>query len=256
MTVKLAPKAPAPRKGQPVHIDMLSYFGSRGEAILAPTANPREYAGPIDAKLVDTLMSRASPASDRAGGDSRVLTVSISDDGGNSWMEQDPVPLIGAQPAVRALRDDCATRTGIAAAGFGSDEAELREAIFNMYQVYRYSIEGAPKGIVHMPYSAELQRYLDRATNKDGLDYDPFCQCQDYDENAFYISIISLNMQKDRAVAQIDVRAVAFDGNPPPRIGMTFVKTATGWAVDDIVDQGGSLKNEAKKAKPGSWGFQ
>jgi hypothetical protein len=255
MTIKLAPKTIVPPKGKAIHIDLSSYFGSRGEAILPPTATPREFSGPIDAKLVDTLMSRASPVSDKTGGDSRVLTLSMSDDGGYSWMEQNPLTLVGAQPAIRALRDDCATRTGIAAAGFGSDEAELREAIFNMYQVYRYPIEGAPREFVHMPYSAELQRYLDRATNKGGLDYDPFCQCQDYDEKQFHMQIKNIDMQKERATASIEVGASGWmDG--VPRIGMTFLKTPSGWVIDDIVDEGGSLKNESKKAKPGSWVFQ
>lgn len=248
MWAKLAQKIKLPKPAKTVQFSVSgnaqAAFGSL-TITLPPNGSDHEFAGPINTDILDLL-----------GGADKELNIGINIDGSDSWLVSNQLPLNGSSAAVRGVREDCAARSGgattVAASGAG-DEAAVRKAINDSYQTYRYDLEKAPKSLKFLAFSPELQKYIDRATDNGALDYDPFCQCQDFDQKRFRHSIVSLTFSGGKATAQIDVAAV---GGPATRIKMILVKGANGaWATDDIIDEGGSLKQNARDAEPGSWGM-
>lgn len=101
--------------------------------------------------------------------------------------------------------------------------------------------------------SPAFERAWNRAVGKGGLDYDPICNCQDYDAAKFRHRMKSLEVSGDSAVARLEIDAGFGEWSA---LKLSFVRAGGQWLLDDIgsKDQA-SMHRDMAKAEPGSWGI-
>lgn len=134
-----------------------------------------------------------------------------------------------------------------AIASLAADKAAITAQIDRVVASYR---KDKP---IDFTLSPAFERAWNRAVGKGGLDYDPICNCQDYDAAKFRHRMKSLEVTGDSAVVQLDIDAGFDDWSP---LKLTFVREGGKWLLDDIgsKDQA-SLKRDMAKAEPGSFGI-
>lgn len=127
-----------------------------------------------------------------------------------------------------------------AAASIEADKAAITAQIDRVVASYR---KDKP---LDFTLSPEFERAWNRAVGKGGLDYDPICNCQDYDAAQFRHRMKSLEVTDDSAVAKLDIDAGFGDWS---LLKLTFVRESGKWLLD------ASLKRDMAKAAPGSFGI-
>ena len=114
-----------------------------------------------------------------------------------------------------------------------ADLAGARALIDRLYTSYTRGEAPAMEDV----YTAELERSVARQSDADnGLGFDPFCQCQDFEN--FRYTIQSLEPTANGATARLDIR------NMTERFTLTLElrRNAQGrWQVQDIIGRNGSL---------------
>lgn len=142
-----------------------------------------------------------------------------------------------ALAAARGCQGECATA---AASADTLAEETLRQAIDAHFGYYQLPFGSMPDYPGTMPFSRAVNALIDQ-TEMGAIDYDPFCQCQDYDENAFFYAIRSVKVTGDRGEAVVSVKAVA--SAEPGVITLKLLREDGKWVVDDVIDAGGSLRD-------------
>jgi len=140
---------------------------------------------------------------------------------------------------------------GNATAPVAGDEESVRAHIDAIYASYEN------KGNGDQTLSPDFDKAWKRAAG-DGLDYDPFCDCQDFEPKRFRHRVKSIRFDGDHAIVAVEFQN-GFEGPEDrgwkPKI-YDLLRTTDGWVVDDIMsDEDGSLKRAMKAAEPGSMGI-
>lgn len=232
--------------GKPTVITQLAM--RRGNAANLTLASTEVQAGVPLARNGASAIWIGSPGDDRLPrlltGSAASATFGVSGEAGGT------VSLAGARDAVGKALAACwkapaqlaaKPSTPEATAPAGNEDAAIRAMFARGYAVYRNS-----SGDSAFEMSPELSRLIDRATAKDGLDFDPFCGCQDFDEKRFAYRIKRLVANGSRADVDVDVQPI---GNGGKTIRFRLVKIGGKWLVDDV----DGLKAQAGAAKPGAW---
>ena len=224
----------AMRRGNAANLTLASTDGQASVPLARNGASAIWIGSPGDDRLPRMLTGSAANA-----------TFGVSGEPGGT------VSLAGARDAVGMALATCwrapaqlaaKPSTPQATAPAGNEDTAIRAMFASGYATYREPSSSA-SGFVMSP---ELDRLIDRATANDGLDFDPFCGCQDYDEKHFAYRIKRLVVNGSRADAEVDVQPVGHGGKI---IKFRLVMIGGKWLVDDV----DGLKAQAAAAKPGSW---
>ena len=128
-----------------------------------------------------------------------------------------------------------------------ADKAAITAEIDRVIASYR---KDKPSDFV---LSSDFDRTWSRALGKGGLDFDPLCNCQDYDAAKFRHRMKSIELAGNTATAKFDLDAGWGDWSP---MRLTFVRERGDWLLDDIGSKDmPSLKRDMAKAAPGSYGI-
>lgn len=203
-------------------------------AALAPRQNrDGTWSASPGTEAVDLLAGRASQAVLRANG---AVVGRLS--------------LAGSTAAVREALGNCADMAVPASVtaptdgkpedpgAAGSDELQIGALIEGIYGWYAQPHEGNGYAREASDFSPSLDALVARATARsdDGLGFDPFCECQDYENTSFAVQ--ELTVTGATAEARVDF----WNFGQQKTMTLMLVRTPAGWRVDDILGANGSFR--------------
>lgn len=230
MSVQLNQEYGLPDPGKPLKLTLQGFAqGDIFERVeLQPQQAKGEYATFLSQKAMTLLAGRDES-----------LALNISYDGGQSWTrDTEDIDLTGSSAAIKPVLAAC--NASAAPSADMNAEQVIRDAVEKYYAYYQDQSGQAAYPDDVLPFSRGVNALIDQ-TEMGALDYDPFCQCQDWDPNGFFYYIDSVSVKGERANVAIKVKAV---GNMElAAITLKLIREGGKWVVDDVTDGGGSLRD-------------